>query len=171
MGNFPFALPSPAVPLNLATSPGPAPVFGVRQTGDTFNRGELRANGSFAAGTGALAPDTFLNRFSSTVWQMGGALLLGGALDCSTPGNGVQVAEGANAKQGTAVLGAGGTVVVANSSVTAVSRIFLTAQSLGTVAIPSAYAVSARTPGTSFTILASVATDTSTIAYEIFEPG
>jgi hypothetical protein len=91
--------------------------------------------------------------------------------DVTSTGQGYKTAEGANAKQGTAVLGAGGTVVVANSSVTATSRIFLTAQSLGTVAVPSAYAVSARTPGTSFTILASVATDTSTIAYEIFEPG
>jgi hypothetical protein len=93
-----------------------------------------------------------------------------GVLDVTTAGKGLEVAEGANAKQGVATLVAG-TVTVANTSVTANSRIFLTVQSLGTVAVPSGYCVSARTPGTSFTILASVATDTSVVAYEIFEPG
>ena len=84
-------------------------------------------------------------------------------------GKGLQVKEGSNAKQGVATL-VGGTVVVANTSVTANSRIFLTVQSLGTVAVPSGYCVSARTPGTSFTILASAVTDTSVVAWEIFEP-
>ena len=81
----------------------------------------------------------------------------------------LRVTEGANAKQGTATLVAG-TVVVNNTSVTANSRIQLTAQNLGTVTSPSALCVSARTAGTSFTILASQNTDTSTVAYEIFEP-
>lgn len=84
-------------------------------------------------------------------------------------GNGISIKEGANAKQGVATLVAG-TVVVSNTSVTAVSRIHLTAQTLGTVIIPSALGVSARTPTTSFTILASQVTDTSIVAYEIFEP-
>jgi len=83
--------------------------------------------------------------------------------------SGLQVVEGANAKQGIATLVAG-TVIVANTSITATSRIQLTAQTLGTVTVPSALAVSARTPGTNFTILASDVTDTSTVAYEIFEP-
>lgn len=63
-----------------------------------------------------------------------------------------------------------GTVVVATTAVTANSRIFLTGQSLGTVTAPSALTVSARTPGTSFTILASQATDTSVVAWQINEP-
>ena len=96
--------------------------------------------------------------------------LTGGGLDVSQAGQGLKVAEGANAKQGTAVLVAG-TVTVADTSVTASSRIQLTPQTLGTVTAPSALCVSARTPGTSFTILASQATDTSTVGYEIFEPG
>lgn len=82
----------------------------------------------------------------------------------------LKVMEGTNAKQGTATLAAG-TVTVANTSVTANSRIFLTCQSLGTVTAPSALAVTARTAGTSFTITASQSTDTSVIAYEIIEPG
>jgi|SRR5690606_3792682 len=82
---------------------------------------------------------------------------------------GLSVSEGSNAKQGVVTLVAG-TLVVANTSVTANSRIFLTAQSLGTVSVPSALCVSARNAGISFTILASDVTDTSAVAYEIFEP-
>lgn len=109
---------------------------------------------------------------SPVQWQVAVAKVFAHLSDLSvdTAGKGLQVAEGANAKQGTAVL-AGGTAVVANTSVTAASRIFLTCQALGTVAVPSGYGISARIPGVSFTILASAPTDTSTIAYEIFEPG
>lgn len=78
-----------------------------------------------------------------------------------------QVAEGANAKSGTAVLVAG-TVTVANTGVTAVSRIQLTSQlDGGTLGF---LRVSARTAGTSFVITSSSATDTSTVAYLIVEP-
>lgn len=93
-----------------------------------------------------------------------------GDVDVQTAGQGLAVAEGSNAKQGVATLAAG-TVTVANTSVTANSRIMLTEQALGTVSVPSALCVSARVAGTSFTILASQATDTSVVAYEIFEPG
>ena len=77
--------------------------------------------------------------------------------------------DGANEQMGVAVL-VGGTLVVNNTKVTANSRILLTCQALGTVIVPSALCVSARTPGTSFTILASQATDTSTIFWQIWEP-
>jgi hypothetical protein len=84
-----------------------------------------------------------------------------------TAGSGFRVAEGSNAKQGVTTLVAG-TKTVTNTSVTANSRIFLTSQADGgTVGF---LRVSARTPGTSFTIRSSSATDTSTVAYEIFEP-
>jgi hypothetical protein len=91
-----------------------------------------------------------------------------GNVDVTAAGDGLRVAEGANAKQGTAVLVAG-TVVVANTSVTANSRILLTSQADG--GAPGFLRVSARVAGTSFTITSSSATDTSTVAYEIFEPG
>lgn len=93
----------------------------------------------------------------------------GGQVACQTVGAGLSVKEGSNAKQGTATLVAG-TVTVANTSVTASSRIFLTTQSLGTVAAPKSIAVTARVAATSFTITSEDATDTSVIAYEIFEP-
>ena len=83
--------------------------------------------------------------------------------------SGMKVAEGTNARMGTATLVAG-TKVVTTSAVTANSRIFLTIQSLGTVAVPKAIGVTARTAGTSFTITSADGTDTSVIAWEIKEP-
>lgn len=94
-------------------------------------------------------------------------LQVSGHIATVTAGNGFKTKEGSNAKQGTAVLVAG-TVTVSNTSVTANSRIFLTSQVDG--GTPGFVRVSARTAGTSFTITSSNAADTSTIAYEIFEP-
>ncbi len=97
-----------------------------------------------------------------------GVALTTGTVDVTPAGQGLRVAEGSNAKQGTGTLTAG-TVVVANTSVTANSRILLTAQTVGGTA--GALAVTARTAATSFTVTSSNVADTSTFAYEIFEPG
>lgn len=97
-----------------------------------------------------------------------GPLSVAGAVDVTAAGSGLKVAEGANAKQGVATLVAG-TVTVANTSVTANSRIFLTINTPG--GAPGFLQVSARVAGTSFTILSSSGTDTSVVAWEIFEPG
>lgn len=81
-------------------------------------------------------------------------------------GSGLRVKEGSNAKQGVATLVAG-TVTVANTSVTANSRIFLTGQDNN---VTGSLRVSARTASTSFTITSSNSGDTGVVAYEIFEP-
>ncbi len=127
--------------------------------------------GSVIYGFGT-ASDVFIgNRSGTAVMQVvanSTTAQFGGDIDLATAGKGLRVAEGTNAKQGTATLVAG-TVTVANTSVTANSRIFLTAQNnSGTVGSVS---VSARTAGTSFTIKSTSAADTSLVAYEIFEPG
>lgn len=96
-----------------------------------------------------------------------GSLFSIGNIQVTAAGAGLRVKEGSNAKQGTAVLVAG-SVVVSNTAVTATSRIFLTSQVDG--GTPGFVRVSARTAATSFTITSSSATDTSTVAYEIFEP-
>lgn len=154
--------PTLTVPVNLQTSPGTNPVFGAGVTGDAFNRVELRGSGAIAFGTGGSSPGTTLSRVA------GPGLQTNANLDVNAIGSGLQVAEGTNAKQGTAVLAAGSSVV-ANTSVTASSRILLTSNADG--GTPGFVRVSARTAGTSFTITSSSGTDTSTVAYQIFEPG
>lgn len=93
--------------------------------------------------------------------------LVNGNFMVGTAGKGLRVKEGSNAKQGVATLVAG-SVVVANTSVTANSRIFLTSQADG--GTPGWLRVSTRSAGVSFTITSSSGTDTSTVAYQIFEP-
>jgi len=88
-------------------------------------------------------------------------------LSVKTAGKGLRVAEGSNARQGLAVLVAG-SKVVATTVVTANSRIFLTSNVDG--GTPGFLRVSARSAGTSFTITSSNAADTSSVAWEIFEP-
>jgi hypothetical protein len=89
------------------------------------------------------------------------------ALNLGTAGGGVAVKEGTDARMGVATL-VGGTVTVANESVTADTRIFLTAQNTG--GTPGALRVSARVAGTSFTITSSSGADTSTVAWLLVEP-
>jgi hypothetical protein len=93
---------------------------------------------------------------------------INGALDFVVAGQGLKVSEAANGKQGVAALVAG-TVVVANTSITANSRILLSPQETGL--LTGIVRVSARTAGVSFTLLSTIITDTAVIAYEIFEPG
>lgn len=133
------------------------------------------AAGGVLAGTypnpGFAAAPTFTGTLTAGSIQSGNGQF-GGNVDVTSAGQGFKVGEGGgtNAKQGIATLVAG-TVTVANTTITANSRIFLTGQVLGTVALPQARDVTARVVGTSFTVTSANATDTSTIAYEIFEPG
>lgn len=85
----------------------------------------------------------------------------------STAGKSIKIKEGTNAKMGTAVLAAG-TVVVSTTAVASNSRIILTSNTDG--GTPGWLRVSARTANTSFTITSSSATDTSTVAWIIFDP-
>jgi hypothetical protein len=74
-----------------------------------------------------------------------------------------------DARSGVATLVAG-VATVTSRVVTAVSRINTNVQSLGTVTLPKAVGVTARTAGTSFVIKSSDATDTSVVWWEIVEP-
>lgn len=130
---------------------------------DAFDRMRIDGGGNITLGPGTGARDTQYGRTAANTFGLTTA-----DLDVVTAGRGLKVAEGANAKQGTAVLVAGA-VVVANTSVTATSRIFLTSQVDG--GTPGFLRVSTRTAATSFTITSSNAADTSTVAYEIFEVG
>jgi hypothetical protein len=106
---------------------------------------------------------------ASTLSVFGSSAFLTGLLDINLAGAGLQVAEGSNCKQGTAVLNGTTAVVVSNTSVTANSRIFLTINVPG--GTPASPYVFARSAGVSFSIKSTGASDTSTVAWEIFEPG
>lgn len=97
-----------------------------------------------------------------------GALDSGGFISTATAGIGYMVREGSNAKQGVSAAMTAGAVTVANTSVTANSRIFVTRAPGGTN--PGAVYVSAQTAGTSFVITSTNAADTGTAYYVIFEP-
>lgn len=117
----------------------------------------------------ASAPVALANRIPMSFLNGPNVMALftaGGSFSLRQAGQGLQVQEGANCKQGTATLSAG-TVTVVNTSVTANSRIFLTAQDNSSVGV---LRVSARVAGTSFTITSSNAGDSGVVAYEIFEP-
>ncbi|MBL3670648.1 right-handed parallel beta-helix repeat-containing protein [Streptomyces sp. M2CJ-2] len=88
------------------------------------------------------------------------------ALNLGSAGGGIAIAEGANARMGVATLAAG-TVTVANTSVTATTRVAVFRQAAGgTLGHLSA----ASDPGIGFTITSDSAADTSTVAYVLFEP-
>lgn len=89
-----------------------------------------------------------------------------GNLLISTLGKGPQVKTGVNAKIGTAILIAG-IATVANTSVTANSRIFVTSNTDG--GTPGFLRVSTKTAATSFVITSSNVADTSTVAWQIIE--
>jgi hypothetical protein len=105
---------------------------------------------------------------AKALW-VGGLANIAGSLTLSVAGGGILVKEGTNATSGAATLVAG-TVTVNTTKVTANSRIYLTVQSLGTVAVATPIAVTARVAATSFTITSSSITDTSVIAWIIVEP-
>lgn len=181
MGFYPF-LPLPASgsnilpPVVLTGATAGTALLTTALTTDTNPEITLFAgNGASAGiglGSGAAVPDTFLFRQAAGTLRMQNTLQLsGGSLDVITAGQGLKVNEGANGKQGTFTLSGAATTVVANTSVTANSRILMTTQTLGTVTAASTLCVSARTAGTSFTVTPSQSTDTSVVAFEIFEPG
>jgi hypothetical protein len=93
-----------------------------------------------------------------------------GNVSIQLAGKGVQIKEGANARMGTSILNGAspGTVTVANTSVTASTRIFLTTQTAGgSVGFPY---VSAITASTSFSITSSANGDTNIVAWLLIEP-
>lgn len=125
-----------------------------------------------AVGHVAEGSDTNISMFD-TPKGSGDKVLTNGNFIVQQVGKGLYVKEGSNAKQGIATLVAG-TVTVANTSVTANSRIFLQRQTDGGT-VGASYSIT-RSAGISFTVTAkdgagaTNTTDTSILAYQIFEP-
>lgn len=157
-------------------------ILGLLATGDTQDRFNMRASGLMQWGPGNAAIDTNLYRnaanslttddfLAMNAGQSAGQFsIFGGSansLNLGTAGGGGAVKEGSNARMGTLVLTGATPVVVANTSVTATTRIFLTANVTG--GTPGHFWVSARSAATSFSVTGT-AGDTSTLAYLLVEP-
>jgi hypothetical protein len=95
-----------------------------------------------------------------------GTLTTLGDLIAGAAGKGLQIKEGSNARMGTATLVAG-TVTVANTSVTANTRIFFTITTTGGT---QGFWTTTRVAATSFTVTSTQATETSTFAWFLVEP-
>lgn len=152
---------SPGV--NLQGVGGGDRAMGALISGDTNQRYGLAFNGTQTYGPGGATPaDCTSGRLAAGVW---GLTSTDFAVD--TAGRGLQVKEGSNAKQGVTAAMTAGSVTVANTSVTANSRIsYWRATAGGTLGHIS----KTQTAGTGFTLTSSSGTETSTFEYEIFEP-
>ncbi|MFJ8719737.1 hypothetical protein ACIRD9_42500 [Streptomyces violaceus] len=157
-------------------------VLRTRVTNDADPRFSIDADGRLSWGDGSGAVDVDLYREAANSLRSDGYVAVdsgqadnqwtvwGGtaeAIRAGSAGGGVAIKEGANARMGRSTLVAG-TVVVANTSVTAATEVFLTCQTPG--GTPGFLRVSARTAGTSFTILSSSGTDTSVVGWLLMEP-
>ncbi len=131
------------------------------------NSGGVYGWGSTTGNQGSEATDTGISRSAAGILAVGTGA--SGSKAGSVAAFGYRASEAANGRQGVATL-VGGTITVNNTSVTANSRIFLTVQSLGTVTVPTAVAITAIAASTSFVITSANVLDTSVVAYEIFEP-
>lgn len=152
-----------------------------RVTADTQPRLALNGNGELAWGPGNAVADTTLTRSGAGALETPGFFAMGSgqssggfnifsgardALRLGTAGGGLAVAEGANARSGTATL-VGGTIAVANTSVSATTRIQITRSTLGGTPGHLSFV---RNAGVGFTVTSSSGTDTSAFDYFLVEP-
>lgn len=130
-------------------------------TTDAASRFAATVAGALSWGDGTNARDTTLSRTAANVLGVTTA-----DLAIATAGKGLQIKTGSNAKMGEATL-VGGTVTVANTSVTANSLIFMSVHTQGGTQGILSYT---RSTGVSFTINSTNAADTSTVIWMIVEP-
>src|SRR5581483_11277797 len=160
--------PGPVAPIGSVVVPGPAQsvlaAVCLPQPSATGNRS---GRALFSVTSQPVLPSLVTDGvYMSQFGILDAEIAVTGQVAVTTPGSGFAVAEGSNAKQGVVTLSAG-SAVVANTSVTAVSRIQLTAQDNNTT---GSLRVSARSPAASFTITSSNGADSGAVAYFITEP-
>lgn len=118
-----------------------------------------------------------LRSASTAEWAASSVILDVGELGVDTTTGETRLGDGSSAwvalksvspRRGVTTLVAG-SKVVADTQITANSRILVGYQSLGTVTTPKSLGVTARVNGTSFTITSSDGTDTSSVAYAIWQ--
>ncbi|CAL9302711.1 glycosyl hydrolase family 28-related protein [Streptomyces sp. SudanB91_2054] len=140
--------------LNIAERTGTTAAFVDQLAPPTDVAGNLNVGGYLAAASGQ----------SSGVWNIWDASAK--ALNLGSAGGGIAIKEGANARMGVATLAAG-TVTVANTSVTANTRVAVFRQAAGGAV---GHLSVTKVADTSFTITSSSATDTSVVAWVLLEP-
>ena len=96
-------------------------------------------------------------------------LMFGNGFGVGTVGYGLVVKEGSNAKQGVSANMVAGAVTIANTSVTATSRIFVSRDG-SSAANAGALFVATQTAGVGFVVNSTNAADVVKVAYQIFEP-
>jgi hypothetical protein len=133
----------------------------------TAGTGIVATTGNISAAAGSVNANTTVIAGTGITATTGNIAATNGNLTLGTAGNKITIATGANASVGVSGAMTAGAVTVANTSVTAGSFIIAYPALLGTVTAPQAYYISARVPGTSFTITSQSATDTSTWNYWI----
>lgn len=166
--------PSTASPLAFTLQSNSVLAGTSNTAGATFN-----IAGSQSTGTGVGGSLVFqvspAGTTGSTVNALSAALTIdstltstfAGNIVAGTAGNGLQVKSGSNARIGTGTL-SGGTLAVANTSVTANTRVFLQDTNAGALTNVGSLTV-VTTAGTGFTVTSTNVLDTSTFNYLLVE--
>lgn len=154
-------------PVTITAATTTSDALSIQVTGDTAARLTMRGDGRLEMGGGVTPPGVTLYRDGSDRLHAGNTFLTEGDTQVDVAGRGMIIKEGANARSGTLTLTGATPVVVANTTVTANTRIYLTANAPG--GTPGHFWVSARSAGVSFSVTGT-AGDTSTLAYFMVEP-
>lgn len=126
---------------------------------------KIRMEAMGSSGTIDMSTNSALRWVLESDGDFAGDATNGGNLIIARAGRGLHIKEGSNARMGQSTLTAG-SVVVANTSVTASTRVFLSRATSGGTAGHLSVTISA---GVSFTISSSSGTDTSTINWLLVE--
>lgn len=151
--------------LDLVGATSTSKVLDVRIAGNAGPQLDILASGKIEWGDGSGPVSVNLFRDGSSRLHTTNDFATEGNLVADVAGKGLVIREGANARMGQATLTAG-TVTVANTSVTANTRPFLSRMAAGGTTGQLSCTVSA---GVSFTITSSSGTDTSSVNWLLIE--
>ena len=131
----------------------------------TMRQPYIRGPINIASSTDSYRDTYYLDQTSNT----SPLLMFGNGFGVGTVGYGLVVKEGSNAKQGLSANMVSGAITIANTSVTANSRIFVSRDGTS-AANAGALFVATQTAGVGFVVNSTNAADVVKVAYQIFEP-